>query len=124
MSSFNNSGTGWGTEEWAREVIEVALRRTQGIFQYRVQTKQPPAGFAGAPGSATCCLCKWTNVNLLNLGEPGEPRWMCHGCCKRMLEALERILRYPVHSEPVGGAMAMQDIAHETLSPNSRVSAG
>lgn len=29
--------------------------------------------------------------------------------------ALERILRYPVHSEPVGGAYAMQDIARETL---------
>jgi hypothetical protein len=70
-------------------------------------------------GSATCGICKWTNVSLLNLGEPGNPRWTCHGCCKRMLEALERILRYPVHSEPVGGAMAMQDIAHETLSPNS-----
>ena len=62
----------------------------------------------------------WTNINLLNLGEPGTPRWTCHGCCKRMLEALERILRYPVHSEPVGGAMAMQDIAHETLSPNEK----
>jgi hypothetical protein len=37
-----------------------------------------------------------------------------------MLDALERILRYPVHSEPVGGAMAMQDIAHETLSLNEK----
>lgn len=30
-------------------------------------------------------------------------------------EALTRIRAYPVHSEPVGGAMAMKDIADETL---------
>lgn len=30
-------------------------------------------------------------------------------------DALTRIRSYPVHSEPVGGAMAMQDIADETL---------
>lgn len=29
--------------------------------------------------------------------------------------ALKRIRDFPVHSEPVGGAMAMQDIAGETL---------
>jgi hypothetical protein len=30
-------------------------------------------------------------------------------------EALEKIANYPVHSEPVGGSYAMQDIAHEAL---------
>ena len=36
------------------------------------------------------------------------------------LEAgLARIRSFPVHSEPVGGAYAMQEIAHETLTPNS-----
>ena len=79
---------------------------------------------SAARGSATCCICKWTNVSLLNLGEHGSPRWTCHGCCKRMLAALERILWYPVHSEPVGVAMAMQDIAHDTLSPNVRLNDG
>lgn len=83
--------------------------------------RKAEAGFAGAHGSATCCLCNWTNTNLLNLGEPGKPRWTCHGCCRRMLDALEKILRYPVHSEPVGGAMAMQDIAHEAMSPNAKL---
>jgi hypothetical protein len=88
------------------------------------EEREAEAAFAAPQGSATCCLCKWTNVSLLNLGEPGSPRWTCHGCCKRMLDALERILRYPVHSEPVGGAMAMQDIAHETLSLNAERSGG
>lgn len=32
--------------------------------------------------------------------------------------ALDRIRRFPVHSEPVGGAYAMQDIAHEALIRN------
>lgn len=36
---------------------------------------------------------------------------------KRLRTALERINRFPVHSEPVGGAYAMRDIAHEALSP-------
>lgn len=30
--------------------------------------------------------------------------------------ALQRILEYPVHSEPVGGAYAMQDIAFKALN--------
>lgn len=34
---------------------------------------------------------------------------------RKLIEALRRIRDYPVHSEPVGGAMAMQDIAHEAL---------
>jgi transposase-like protein len=34
----------------------------------------------------TCHICKWTNVSLINLGEPNKPRWTCQGCCKRMLE--------------------------------------
>lgn len=33
----------------------------------------------------------------------------------KRVEALQRIRDYPVHSEPVGGAMAMQDIAGEAL---------
>jgi hypothetical protein len=33
--------------------------------------------------------------------------------------ALDKILKYPVHSEPVGGAYAMQDIALEALEPKS-----
>lgn len=41
QSSFNNGDKGWGTEEWAREAIAEAERRTRGIFHYRVQTKQP-----------------------------------------------------------------------------------
>ena len=36
-----------------------------------------------------CHICKWTNVNLINLGEPNKPKWTCHGCCKRMLDVIE-----------------------------------
>jgi len=43
----------------------------------------------GATGSAVCSECGWTNVNLLNLGEPGKPRMVCHGCCKRALESVD-----------------------------------
>jgi hypothetical protein len=37
---------------------------------------------------------------------------------KRLRFALESIRSFPVHSEPVGGAYAMQEIAHHALNPN------
>jgi hypothetical protein len=40
----------------------------------------------------------------------------------RLRTALEQIQSYPVHSEPVGGAYAMQDIAHDALYPNTKLS--
>jgi hypothetical protein len=30
-----------------------------------------------------CRVCSWTNVNLLNLGTPGDPHLVCHGCISR-----------------------------------------
>jgi hypothetical protein len=37
----------------------------------------------------TCHICNWTNVGLLNLGEPDKPKWTCQGCCKRILDVIE-----------------------------------
>lgn len=34
----------------------------------------------------TCSFCNWTNVDLLNVGEFNKPRWICHGCIKRVVE--------------------------------------
>jgi hypothetical protein len=42
-------------------------------------------------GSGSCSVCSWTNVSLLNLGNPGTPRMVCIGCCKRAVEALDII---------------------------------
>ena len=39
--------------------------------------------------STVCSECGWTNVSLLNMGEPGRPRMVCHGCLKRALEAVD-----------------------------------
>jgi len=89
------------------------------------QTTTKPEARALLPpvtGSETCYMCKWTNVSLLNLGEAESPRWVCHGCCKRMMSALESIAYYPVHSEYVGSLMAVQEIARELLSPNEKLS--
>lgn len=84
----------------------------------RCETCKGTGKLTDEPPRETCQICKWSNVSLLNLGEFGPSIWVCHGCCKRMLEALKRISDYPVHSEPVGGAMAMQDIACVSLSPS------
>ena len=42
----------------------------------------------------------------------------------RLREALRSIQSFRVHSEPVCGAYAMQDIAHAALSPNVLAQAG
>jgi len=40
-----------------------------------------------------------------------------------LVAALEKIAAYPVHSEPIGGALEMQDIAHKALhTPNGDLS--
>jgi len=60
-----------------------------------------------------CSLCKWTNTGLLNLGEPGEPRMVCHGCCKRMYNALEDITFLTVRQRrPGGGSIVINDLGH------------
>lgn len=69
--------------------------------------------------SATCCLCNWTNVSLLNLGEPGAPRWVCHGCCKRMLDALQTIADTKYNND---SHQRMRDTARAALSPNEQLS--
>ena len=40
----------------------------------------------------SCSLCNWTNVSLINLGEPNKPRMVCQGCCKRAVEAMDAVL--------------------------------
>jgi hypothetical protein len=37
-------------------------------------------------GRQVCSECNWTNVGLINLGDPLKPRWVCQGCCKRAIE--------------------------------------
>ena len=39
--------------------------------------------------STVCSECGWTNVSLMNMGEPGRPRMVCQGCLKRALEAVD-----------------------------------
>jgi hypothetical protein len=63
------------------------------------QARPPESG--GAIGSAACSECGWTNVNLLNLGEPGKSRMVCHGCCKRMLEAVDACRAAMLRAYPV-----------------------
>lgn len=40
----------------------------------------------------SCSICNWTNVSLINLGEPNKPRMVCQGCCKRAVEAMDAVL--------------------------------
>ena len=63
--------------------MKAKMKTTNGKEQTIVSSSPASAG------SAICSECGWTNVNLLNLGEPGSPRMVCHGCLKRALEAVD-----------------------------------
>lgn len=68
-------------------------------------------------GSAWCPFC---HADPHTLGEclAAASRPALERALIRANEALRRIRNFPVHSEPVGGAYAMQEIAHEALTPN------
>lgn len=80
--------------------------------------RKAESSLAAPSGSATCCLCNGTNVNLLNLGEPGAPRWTCHGCCKRMFDTLEKLRDGDFAGTPINRGSSAMMLIEETLSPN------
>ena len=40
-----------------------------------------------------CNECNWTNVGLINIGEPNSPRMICLGCVKRAIEMRDRLVK-------------------------------
>ena len=56
--------------------------------------------------AVTCSECHWTNTNLLNLGEPDKPRWVCHGCCKRGFDKLAELERRLAEAREALGKIA------------------
>jgi len=57
----------------------------------QMNTEKPDGVLADLERKRTCCECNWTNVNLLNIGEQGDPRCVCHGCCKRIAEERDQL---------------------------------
>lgn len=51
---------------------------------------------------------------LVSVEQNDRPEWQQEQVVK-LEDALKRIVNYPVHSEPYGGAYAMQDIAAKAL---------
>lgn len=84
----------WDEGSWFDNVKGDDASRT-----YRVPLSTPwpdpktqvPLGPEDVPraDSAICSECNWTNTSLLNLGEPGKPRWICPGCCKRAFQKID-----------------------------------
>jgi len=52
-------------------------------------------------------------VDLINLGEPEKPRWICHGCCKRIIDRLEKVLKLTPDEILAGGFC--RGLAHRTI---------
>lgn len=65
--------------------------------------------------ASLCALCKWTNDGLLNLGEPGSPVMVCHGCCKRMYNTL-RVISKPWLDCETAGVTFRRRMANYALS--------
>lgn len=71
--------------------------------------------------SEVCTLCKWTNAGLLNLGEPGTPVMVCHGCCKRMHDTLRKISEPWLQMESAGASFRRRmaaDVLNGINPPN------
>lgn len=47
---------------------------------------QTLAQLSGGAHTNVCSICKWSNASLIDIGNPGEQRYVCHGCCKRAVE--------------------------------------
>lgn len=54
----------------------------------------------------SCSICNWTNVSLINLGEPNKPRMVCQGCCKRAVDTMDEILALTQNTDLSGAASA------------------
>lgn len=76
----------WETPPLATLARQEAARMIEEAVAQR--RKSPPK--TTDSGSNTCTACNWTNVSLLNLGEPGNPLWVCHGCCKKAYERTDK----------------------------------
>lgn len=96
----------WTAEEW--ESVRVSYSKTT---DERIQRNAIAWAFS--------CAARRT------LAHPA-PTVETHGALSLLADELGRlaaqyaegIVAYPVHSEPVGGAMEMQDIAHNALNLN------
>ena len=73
-----------------------------------------------------CSALDRIEARVGDLGDSEASRCIREVCreLRALRVALERIRSFPVHSEPVGSAYAMQDIAHEALTPNRELSHG
>lgn len=54
-----------------------------------------------------CDECHWSNGGLLNVGEVGQPYWMCHGCISRMYLAHRAAPQTEAVDEAIRAAAAM-----------------
>lgn len=62
-----------------------------------------------------CQICKWTNVGCLNVGQHGQPRWVCHGCLTKAMELLESAKNAKAELEQMRAACAAKHDALQTI---------
>lgn len=106
-------------------IIEIMRERRCSYTEAKRVEEQEAQGALAAPTGSDCDddgACQRCG-RFYDLREGQEPTPLCDECAQAewaiFRRALERILEFPVHSEPVGGAMAMKDIAHDALHPQN-----
>lgn len=87
-----------------------------------IDTRKPSYGAKSSFATPDDSFCSFCHADHHPLGEcpAAASRPALERALIRANDALRKIRSFPVHSEPVGGAYAMQDIAHETLTPNDQ----
>lgn len=88
---LNNQSELYRAFEWLRaEAIkgnEDAMRAVDEWCRLKIRYEGPPDN-----PEIVCAFCKWTNVNLLNVGEPnGTPKLICHSCTKKAVDTLDAV---------------------------------
>jgi transposase-like protein len=63
--------------------------------------------------NTTCSFCKLAHIWMWNIGEFDKPKWICHGCCKRLAvraDAQAAALRqvYEISKGPASNRRLMQ----------------
>lgn len=81
-----------------------------------LQCANPECSIWASGATKQAALAKWNRRPTAR--DMLQTDWLkMHRENQNLRTALERIRSFPVHSEPVGGAYEMQDIAHKALSP-------
>lgn len=82
IASRDGELTDW--ENW-RNTLTNILHAQHAVLWPRDERQLEPEPAPQQFDKHECCRCKWSNTNLLNYGQPGKARWLCHSCAADLI---------------------------------------